>query len=222
MSNPAPSTSANPASAFYAGVVARSLGWALRTSQSVAPAAATRLALRLFFTPLPLKLVARRQPVPAPWRTERWPFEQGSMTAYRRDDPHAELDAATNPGQALRQLGGLRAHCRGQLLVAGEGPAELRGQNRPAVAHQPFDDLRVPQHSLLRDLVPRGLAHHELEVADSHTRERRVANTSDRGQGVELVDDPVDVDHRSASPIATGMPCSSSVDTEERSTRKPR
>jgi len=89
MSSPAPSTSANPASAFYAGVVARSLGWALRASQSVAPAAATRLALRLFFTPLPLKLVARRQPVPAPWRTERWPFEQGAMTAYRRDDPHA-------------------------------------------------------------------------------------------------------------------------------------
>jgi len=89
MSSPVPSTSANPASAFYAGLVARSLGLALRISQGVAPTFATRLALRLFFTPMPLKLVARRQPVPAPWRIERWPFEHGAMAAYRRDDPHA-------------------------------------------------------------------------------------------------------------------------------------
>lgn len=75
---------ANPAAAFYAGLIARSLGLALRASQSVAPAAATRLALRLFFTPMPLKLAARRRPVPPGWRVEHWPFEQGAMAVYRR------------------------------------------------------------------------------------------------------------------------------------------
>ena len=75
---------ANPAAAFYAGLVARSLGVALRVSQSVAPAAATRLALRLFFTPMPLKLAARRRPLPAGWQVEHWPFEHGSMAVYRR------------------------------------------------------------------------------------------------------------------------------------------
>jgi pimeloyl-ACP methyl ester carboxylesterase len=79
----------NPASAFYAGGLARSVGLALRLSQSVAPALATRLALRLFFTPMPLKLSARRRAVPAPWRIEHWPFEEGALAAYRRDAPEA-------------------------------------------------------------------------------------------------------------------------------------
>ncbi|MEO8154424.1 MAG: alpha/beta fold hydrolase [Rhizobacter sp.] len=84
-----PPTAANPASGFYAGAIARSLGLMLRLSQSVAPAAATRLALRLFFTPMPLKLAARRRPVLAPWRVEHWPFEHGAMAVYRRDDVSA-------------------------------------------------------------------------------------------------------------------------------------
>jgi pimeloyl-ACP methyl ester carboxylesterase len=91
MSSPAtPSHTANPASGFYAGLIARSLGLALRASQSLAPAVATRLALRLFFTPLPLKLAARRRPLPATWRVERWSFEQGEVAAYRRTDTPAE------------------------------------------------------------------------------------------------------------------------------------
>jgi pimeloyl-ACP methyl ester carboxylesterase len=86
MSSPAAATHAtNPAGAFYAGALARSLGLALRVSQSLAPRLATRLALRLFFTPLPLKLAARRRAVPAPWRVEHWPFEQGTFAVYRRD-----------------------------------------------------------------------------------------------------------------------------------------
>jgi len=87
MSSPAATPhAANPASGFYAGLIARSLGLTLRLSQSVAPAAATRLALRLFFTPLPLKLAARRQTLPAPWRVEHWSFEQGAVAMYRRTD----------------------------------------------------------------------------------------------------------------------------------------
>ena len=94
MSSPLPvrsTAAANPASGFYAGIIARSLGLALRLSQSVAPAAATRLALRLFFTPLPLKLAARRRPIPAPWRVEHWPFEHGAVAVYRRDDASAAV-----------------------------------------------------------------------------------------------------------------------------------
>ncbi|GAB4560173.1 MAG: alpha/beta hydrolase [Rhizobacter sp.] len=97
MSSPATTThAANPASGFYAGLIARSLGLTLRLSQSVAPAAATRLALRLFFTPLPLKLAARRQTLPAPWRFEHWSFEQGAVAMYRRSDP-ATGDAPPRP-----------------------------------------------------------------------------------------------------------------------------
>jgi pimeloyl-ACP methyl ester carboxylesterase len=87
MSHPvgaAAAAAANPAAPFYAGLIARSLGLTLRLSQSVAPRAATRLALRLFFTPLPLKLGARRRAVPAGWSVEHWPFEQGAMAVYRR------------------------------------------------------------------------------------------------------------------------------------------
>ncbi len=99
MSSPATPRAANPASGFYAGVLARSLGLALRLSQSVAPAAATRLALRLFFTPLPLKLAARRQTLPAPWRVEHWSFEQGAVAVYRRADADSAgaTDASPRP-----------------------------------------------------------------------------------------------------------------------------
>ena len=54
-----------------------------------APAAGTRLALRLFFTPLPTKAIARRRPVPAPWRAQRFPFEGGHVVLWRRPDVEA-------------------------------------------------------------------------------------------------------------------------------------
>jgi len=85
MSRPLSTPAANPASAFYAGGLARSVAWTLRLAQGVAPVLAARLALRLFFTPLPLKLAARRRAVPAPWRVEHWPFEHGAMAVYRRE-----------------------------------------------------------------------------------------------------------------------------------------
>lgn len=83
MSNTAPSQ-ANPASAFFAGTFVRSLALALRLSDSVAPAASTRLALRLFFTPFPSKLAARRRALPEGWSTEQWSFEQGVVAVHRR------------------------------------------------------------------------------------------------------------------------------------------
>ena len=77
----------NPAAVFYGGGrVARWFSVALRAAHGIAPAVGTRLALRLFFTPLPLKTTARRRPVPAPWRAERFPLEGGSAVLWRRPD----------------------------------------------------------------------------------------------------------------------------------------
>jgi len=63
-------------------------GWArgLRLVQAVVPAWSSALATRLFFMPLPIKWVARRQAIPATWALEHWPFECGSIAAYRRCD----------------------------------------------------------------------------------------------------------------------------------------
>jgi len=52
----------------------------------VSPDVGLRLALRLFFTPMPSKLAARARPVPAVWRARRWPFEGGEIAAWRRTD----------------------------------------------------------------------------------------------------------------------------------------
>jgi pimeloyl-ACP methyl ester carboxylesterase len=85
-----PALQANPAVAFYGGSrAARWLGGALRAAHRVAPSLGTHLALRLFFTPLPLKTGARRRPAPAPWRPHRHPFEGGSFVLWRRLDIEA-------------------------------------------------------------------------------------------------------------------------------------
>ena len=88
----------NPAAVFYGGGrVARWFSVALRAAHGIAPAIGTRLALRLFSTPLPLKTTARRRPVPAPWRAERFPLEGGSAVLWRRPD----LEGGANPAWAI-------------------------------------------------------------------------------------------------------------------------
>ena len=76
-------TPANPAAAFYATPAARLTGAALRLADRWSPALATRLALQLFFTPLPGKQQARARAVPAPWSPERHPFEGGELITWR-------------------------------------------------------------------------------------------------------------------------------------------
>jgi pimeloyl-ACP methyl ester carboxylesterase len=77
---------ANPAATFYASSrTALLLGAGLRAIDRVAPAWGTRAAFRLFCTPLPWKL-ARRKPVPAPWKKSGWPFEGSAIAVYRRAD----------------------------------------------------------------------------------------------------------------------------------------
>jgi pimeloyl-ACP methyl ester carboxylesterase len=83
------SPSANPAAAFYASnPTARLLGATLRLADRVAPGLGTQGALRLFFTPLPWKLGARR-PLPAPWQLTHWPFEGVNVAMHRRGDLEA-------------------------------------------------------------------------------------------------------------------------------------
>ena len=81
-----PTPAANPAAAFYAASpAARALGATLRLADRLVPAWGTRGALRLFFTPLPWKLAARR-PLPAPWQLTHWAFEGVHLASHRRTD----------------------------------------------------------------------------------------------------------------------------------------
>ncbi len=86
-----PVATANPAMAvFGTGRMTRGVAAVLRATHRFMPRVGTWLALGVFFTPLPLKLVARRQVLPAPWRAEHWPFEHATLTAYRRPDVRAD------------------------------------------------------------------------------------------------------------------------------------
>ena len=58
------------------------LRWGLRAVQQVSPTLALRSAYRLFGTPLPLKWRGRGHAWDSAWRTERWAFEQASLTVY--------------------------------------------------------------------------------------------------------------------------------------------
>ena len=62
------------------------LGSALRLAHRWSPALATRLALQLFFTPLPGKQLARAQAVPEPWSPTHHPFEDGALITWQRPD----------------------------------------------------------------------------------------------------------------------------------------
>lgn len=103
----------------------------LRTLEAAAPALATPLALRLFFTPLPGKWVARRRAVPAPWQAQRLAFEGASLTVWRRRDvaPDAPrvllLHGWAGDAQQLRPLGELLAW-RGFDAVMVDFPAHGR------------------------------------------------------------------------------------------------
>ena len=76
---------ANPSAAFFATPPARAIAALLRQLDRLAPQVGTRLALRLFLTPLPTKRRARRRPVPAGWRVEALPFEGSHVAVWRRE-----------------------------------------------------------------------------------------------------------------------------------------
>ncbi|HEY1393348.1 MAG TPA: alpha/beta fold hydrolase, partial [Methylibium sp.] len=90
------------------------LGACLRTAYAIQPALGTRLAARLFFTPLPSKLAARRQRLPSEWVPEAWPFERTSLTLYRRRD--------AGPGPVALLVHGWGGHGL-QMQALGDGLA---------------------------------------------------------------------------------------------------
>jgi pimeloyl-ACP methyl ester carboxylesterase len=78
--------------AFGQSRFARWLAPALRAADRMAPQLAVRLAVNLFFTPLPTKLASRHR-VPAPWRLERCHTGHESFTLLR----HCAEQAAPRP-----------------------------------------------------------------------------------------------------------------------------
>lgn len=79
-------TTHNPAAAFFASPVARGVAAVLRGLQHVSPQLGTRVALGLFFTPMPTKWLARSRAVPRPWVERQLPFEGGHVSVWERGD----------------------------------------------------------------------------------------------------------------------------------------
>lgn len=79
-------TAHNPAAAFFASPAARGVAALLRGLHQVSPALGTRLAMGLFFTPMPTKWLARSRAVPRPWVERQWPFEGGHVSVWQRAD----------------------------------------------------------------------------------------------------------------------------------------
>ncbi|MDR7269646.1 pimeloyl-ACP methyl ester carboxylesterase [Pelomonas saccharophila] len=79
-------TTHNPAAAFYASPAARGVAALLRGLHRLSPDLGTRVALNLFFTPVPTKWLARSRDVPRPWVQRRLPFEGGHISVWQRSD----------------------------------------------------------------------------------------------------------------------------------------
>jgi len=75
----------------HAGVGMLRLGFG--ALQRTWPALAARAATRLFLTPFPPKWAQRGRSLGAEWTTEHWPFEDSSLTVYRRRDSMAKTTA---------------------------------------------------------------------------------------------------------------------------------
>lgn len=125
----------NPTAQYYSGSLgAQMVGRSLRAAGWLGPELATALALRLFFTPLPLKWQARRQPLPPAWRAEPWPFEGSSITLYRRADaptgrPRVLLlhGWGGHAGQLAAMADSVLAHGLEPLLIDGPAHGRSRG-----------------------------------------------------------------------------------------------
>ena len=171
-------TPANPAAAFYATTAARLVGATLRLAHRWSPALATRLALQLFFTPLPGKQQARARAVPAPWTATRHPFEGGELTTWQRPDAAAGrprillVHGWAGDAQQWRALGD-------RLAAAGFDPVLL---DLPAHGRSDFARSTLPQwvralFAVSARLGPwHGIAAHSLgALASAHAAARGLA-----------------------------------------------
>src|SRR5687768_1462146 len=99
---------------------------ALGASQRLWPALAVRAAYRLFCTPLPPRWLQRHGPWGAGWESERWAFEDGSLTVHTQPvAPHA-------PSVLL--VHGWGGHARQMLPLA---DAVARAGLRPVLLEMP-------------------------------------------------------------------------------------
>ena len=175
------STTSNPAAGFYGSSLgSQLLGHGLRAANAVAPGIATRLALRLFFTPLPLKWNARRRALPPSWRAERWPFEGASLTAYRHVDATPDRPVVVLlhgwGGDASQWLPlGERLAAQGLAPVLVEAPAHGRSDGWRSTLPQ-FSRALFAAQSRLGPL--HGVAAHSLGALAA-------AHAAARGLGVE-------------------------------------
>lgn len=142
----------------------------LATAEKLWPALAVRAAYRLFGTPLPLQWLRRRQSFGPDWRTDRWPFEDASLTVYSpRVAPH---------GPVALLVHGWGGHAR-QLLPLAEVLAQhglkpvllelpAHGASRGRVSNLP-QFARAIEYAVARlqheGLVVRTLAAHSLAAS---------------------------------------------------------
>ncbi|MGL5810342.1 MAG: alpha/beta hydrolase [Nocardioides sp.] len=76
-------TDPNPAAAFYRHPLIPVVVAGIKGVNALSPAAGTRLATRLFSTPIPFKTRARRRPVPAGWRHQALRTDAGEIAVWR-------------------------------------------------------------------------------------------------------------------------------------------
>jgi pimeloyl-ACP methyl ester carboxylesterase len=111
--------------AFAQSWIGRGLGGALRAAHRLSPAMATRLALQLFFAPVPSKLGTRGRP-PAPWRVETLAVHRDRLALLRHAPftaPHRTQGAATSRSRRVLLVHGwagdaLQMHALGEAAAA--------------------------------------------------------------------------------------------------------
>lgn len=122
-------SSVQATAAFYnTSPATRLFRWGLSASQRLWPALAVRAAYRLFGTPLPPRWLNRRRAWPRDWAISSWPFENASITLYKRPvAPH---------GPVVLLVHGWGGHA-GQMLALADS---LQAQGLRAVI------LEMPAH----------------------------------------------------------------------------
>jgi pimeloyl-ACP methyl ester carboxylesterase len=93
MSTTAVTASSSAELAFAQSRVARAIGGVLRAASAVSSELATRLALQLFFAPVPSKIGARQRPR-SPWRMERVTSGSDRVVLLRHEELAAQHSAA--------------------------------------------------------------------------------------------------------------------------------
>ena len=179
-------TTLEATSAFYqASPGMRLFRFALGTFERLSPALGVRAARRLFCTPLPPKWMTRRAKWSAPWRIERWPFEEASVTVYSQ--------AAAPHGPIALLVHGWGGHAR-QMLPLAEALAQqgLRPVlvEMPAHGHSAGSLSNLPQFARAIDYVTARLQQqgHSIRVLVAHSlAANAAAYAASRGLAVERI-----------------------------------